>query len=136
MHAEAVRCRVDAGEVDVAEFSRLRSNLFDPATPNKYSRVIISEYSDIITTLPADDMPLPALNFNADPRQMPPMVRQQMMELARLQAAQAAQVYPCVLLQHFIVVVYYSLLSILLFSIIHVFLVFFLFFFKHSLIRI
>jgi hypothetical protein len=99
--AEAVASRTAAGSVDLDGFARLRSSLFDPTTPNKYSRVIVSEHSDMITTLPADEMPLPAIHFNGGggggagagglAREMPPMLRAQLAEMARLQAAQAAQ---------------------------------------------
>ena len=46
------------------QFFAQRSLLFDPERPNKYSRLIISEYSDLVSTLPLEDFALPHLPEN------------------------------------------------------------------------
>lgn len=78
--------------VKLEAYSSCRLSLFDPEKPSKYSRIIVSEFSDIISTLPADELPLPGLaqadlgDLNLDA--MPEHVQRQFEELQRLQYEQ------------------------------------------------
>ena len=51
---QVVLSRVGAGGdgCDLGAFERARTALFDPTTPNKYARLIVSEHTDMVTALP------------------------------------------------------------------------------------
>ncbi len=57
LRAQVVLSRVGAGgdRCDLAAFERARTALFDPSTPNKYARLIVSEHTDMVTALPVRD---------------------------------------------------------------------------------
>jgi hypothetical protein len=99
LNAQAVVARVHSGEVDLDAFRHSRELLFDPSSPNKYrcndlfirfrfvdqcsvfgfrySRIIVSDYADLVTALPAEELAghLPDLR-HADPRAIPAHVLQ------------------------------------------------------------
>ena len=90
-NALLITTRVNDSNIDLDGYSKLRISLFDADKPSKYSRILVSEFSDMISTMPADELPLPGLPQNIDDidiENLPPQIRQQMMELQQMQYEQ------------------------------------------------